>query len=591
MLGELIEYAKTYGIADVPGFKSKRAKWLIVISKSGKLIDVIEDNKKYNMCPNLEQFELVRGETKSHFLLDSLGVVAKYDPKKNDDIKHEYYKKLLKEAAQYEPILKSCLDFLSDDIEITKLHKILIANKAKRNDNATFRVEDTNVVDTIGWHNWWVQYRETINGERESIAEMVSFASGTLTEPITNHFKISGLHVVGGQSSGSALISFDKDAFTSYNLSQSLNAACSEEVAAIYRNALDDLIEKAPRPIGDCLFLHWYKEPIPPEDDIFELNEEFDSSLDTRLENAADKVKRIFNAVITGERPDLTQNKYYILQVSGAGGRIMVRDWLTGDFTELVTNINQWFEDLTIIDPYGKALSNDFKLSAAMLRLISYRKNESANDSFKRIKKELTPIESQLWRSIIQNRPLPDTVASKALKFITSKLMNSEDSSENLDRIACALLKAYILRIYRAKGEKEPMKAELDYESTSVEYQAGRLLAVLASIQQSALGDVNAGLVQRYYTAASSTPNLVIGRLIQMSQHHLNKLEKSEKGLAIWYEELLASIMSRINIDDIPKVLSLEGQTLFALGYYQQKAARYQGKKTNKEEGGTESDN
>jgi CRISPR-associated protein Csd1 len=270
----------------------------------------------------------------------------------------------------------------------------------------------------------------------------------------------------------------------------------------------------------------------------------------------------------------------------------MIRDWLTGDFSELVANINQWFEDLTIIDPYGKALSNDFKLSAAMLRLISYREGEKTNDSFNRIKKELTPIESHIWRSIIQNRPLPDTVASKALKYINSKLMNSEDSFENLDRISCALLKAYILRIYRARGEKEPMKVELDHESTSVEYHAGRLLAILASIQQSALGDVNAGLVQRYYTAASSTPNLVIGRLIQMSQHHLNKLAKSEKGLAIWYEDLLASIMSQININDIPKVLSLEGQTLFALGYYQQKASRFKGKKLNEEvEGGEENDN
>jgi len=75
--------------------------------------------------------------------------------------------------------------------------------------------------------------------------------------------------------------------------------------------------------------------------------------------------------------------------------------------------------------------------------------------------------------------------------------------------------------------------------------------------------------VQRYYAAASATPALIFGRLSRGSQFHLSKLEG---GLAYWYEQRLSSIWGKIK-DTIPNTLTLEQQSLFALGYYQQMAA------------------
>ena len=66
--------------------------------------------------------------------------------------------------------------------------------------------------------------------------------------------------------------------------------------------------------------------------------------------------------------------------------------------------------------------------------------------------KELTPNVPLIWRSIIENRELPDTIASRALSYINSKLLSSENKEENLDRISCALLKAYIIRKFRERG-------------------------------------------------------------------------------------------------------------------------------------------
>jgi CRISPR-associated protein Csd1 len=136
------------------------------------------------------------------------------------------------------------------------------------------------------------------------------------------------------------------------------------------------------------------------------------------------------------------------------------------------------------------------------------------------------------------------------------------------------LIKAYHVRKARTEGVQEDMNPhrnpKLNEEHPSAAYHCGRMMAVLAQLQRAALGDVGAGVVQRYYAAASATPALVLGRLIRGGQFHLNKLDP---GLAYWYEQKLGSISCRIG-SSVPKTLTLEEQSLFALGYYQQLVSR-----------------
>ena len=87
--------------------------------------------------------------------------------------------------------------------------------------------------------------------------------------------------------------------------------------------------------------------------------------------------------------------------------------------------------------------------------------------------------------------------------------------------------------------------------------------------------EVNVGITERYYAAAIAGPGLVIGKLSQMSQYHLSKLER---GLAVYYEKILTEIYQSMGKQDIPTVLTMLQQTEFALGYYQQKAEIYSGK-------------
>jgi CRISPR-associated protein Csd1 len=140
-------------------------------------------------------------------------------------------------------------------------------------------------------------------------------------------------------------------------------------------------------------------------------------------------------------------------------------------------------------------------------------------------------------------------------------------------------MKAYHNRKKRMQGGKQmasDMNCYLNEEHQHPAYHCGRLMAVLAALQRSALGDVGAGVVQRYYAAASATPALVLGRLTRTSQFHLNKLDP---GLAHWYENRIADIWCRIK-DAVPSTLDLEEQSVFALGYYQQIASRRPDKST-----------
>lgn len=112
------------------------------------------------------------------------------------------------------------------------------------------------------------------------------------------------------------------------------------------------------------------------------------------------------------------------------------------------------------------------------------------------------------------------------------------------------------------------MKPHMNSDHPHPAYHCGRTLALFACLQHAALGDVGAGVVQRYYTAASQTPGLVLGRLASNAKNHLGKLDSNE---AAKFEDELAGIMSRIG-DFVPRTLTQEEQSLFALGYYQQLA-------------------
>lgn len=106
-------------------------------------------------------------------------------------------------------------------------------------------------------------------------------------------------------------------------------------------------------------------------------------------------------------------------------------------------------------------------------------------------------------------------------------------------------------------------------------YCCGRFMAIYTAIQKDAMNDVNVSVAERYYTAAGTAPAFVLGKLAQLSIYHLAKLDAEKPGIAVYYRKLLDEISVELPEKDIPKMLTMEEQTHFALGFYQQRSALY----------------
>lgn len=126
------------------------------------------------------------------------------------------------------------------------------------------------------------------------------------------------------------------------------------------------------------------------------------------------------------------------------------------------------------------------------------------------------------------------------------------------------------------------MKEELDIENSAPAYLCGRLFSLIEGIQRSALGkDINAGVRERFFSAASASPSAAFGRLMRMMQNHLTKIRQDKPGLAIVLDMETTELCSKIK--HFPMTLSLEQQGQFALGYYHQKHDNFNRAKQNKD--------
>ncbi|MEW6236846.1 MAG: type I-C CRISPR-associated protein Cas8c/Csd1 [Candidatus Omnitrophota bacterium] len=361
-----------------PGFTSKIVRWAMVFDNEGDFLEALDladpnDKKRkgrlFEKCPDLSQPELVGGnETRCHFLIETTSVVTllikKDEEEKNikkSKEKHSFFVKYLHEVSSIFPFFEKVAHTISDQDSINKINERFHDLKAKPSDSITLALKNEFgipfPVEMDVWHNCWREFRSSLEKESKKNG-MISILSGQSVEPLTSNPTIKGLSSVGGLATGDRLISFDKDAFCSYGLQQGSNCAVSEAEAFQYRNSLNGLIQNHGQRIGEAFVVPWFKTHIPEEENPFQIlidpgeNEE---------QIAQKKAKELLQAIHTGKRTDLSNNVYYALTLSGAAGRVMVRDWMEGSFESLVQNIERWFEDFSITRNDGSSLESDPK--------------------------------------------------------------------------------------------------------------------------------------------------------------------------------------------------------------------------------------
>lgn len=574
MLQALKVYAERQLPDSEPGFKTREVRWCVELAADGRFLNVLPlgDGKRgesQRRCPDMHG---MNAGGKSHFLVETVQTVAllfkaNEDPKKiaSAEEKHHFFVDMLRKSSDSVSILAPVANALNDEFRFEELREALTQHKAKPADWVGWRVDGMDPREDLAVQEWWREWRRADMGsgspDSSTVRDnaMVCFLTGEAVQPLPTHPKITGLSRVGGLGTGDVMVGFDKAAFGSFGLDQSFNAAMSAEAAQKYIDGLNDLIRNHSRTLANALVVHWFKEQVAQQDDPLEWLNGFESLENTEAAALA-AARRLLDSIRSGERADLGNNRYYALTLSGASGRVMVRDSMEGCFEDLVSHVEAWFSDLAIVARDGSGLAYDPKFMAVCGALVRDLKDLPA------------PTAATLWKVAVLRLPIPQPLMAQALARFRADLVKDEP----FNHARMGLIKAYFIRLN--PGDDKTMIAYLNPDHPSPAYHCGRLLAVLANLQRAALGDVGAGVVQRYYAATSQTPGLTLGRLVSNARNHLGKLDP---GLAWWYEERIADAMCRLG-NTVPRILDLEGQGLFALGYYQQLADLRAGNKSTK---------
>jgi len=577
----LAEYCRKQNLVAEPGFGPKFVRWAICCDADGRYTGLVElgdvgaknnRGQEFPCCPDLSQGELIGGGgSRSHFLADTAKVVlllSKTPAEPGLSAKNEFFRELLRRACSSIPALAPIVTLLDSRTGVETIRTECERRKVKPTDRVTFRIESVVPLDQDSWHAWWREFRRGLSGkEGPSGPRRRCFVTGELTKPERTDLKINRLADVGGQPAGDVLIGFDKDAFCSFGFSQAENASVSAAGMTGYRSGLNELLEPSSSVrVGNARVAFWFKERVEDlENPLWALLGPGSSGDDLAARQRAIDFLR---SVHTGRIHSLEGNRYYALTLSGAGGRVMVRGWMEGSFESLASAIACWFDDLRIT-----SLREDFApppsldhLSYNCLSLRGQRSNEQKQTDNERRRLGLS-----LFHSALTGARLSDVLPLYILSCLRSELSSADTGQEEapLQPNRFAVLRAYLVRFFRERGDismSDAVTPALNPAQPSSAYHCGRILAILAALQKRALGPVGAGVIQRYYASASTNPGLVFGRLIRNAQYHIDKLGPDKSR---YLESLLAQTSTSVR-NEFPKVLSLQEQGLFGLGYYHQ---------------------
>lgn len=393
---------------------------------------------------------------------------------------------------------------------------------------------------------------------------------GTNAPAARLHPSIKG--VMGAQSSGASLISFNEAAYESHGRSQGDNAPVSEQAAFNYGTALNAMLARGSGHslrLGDTTTVFWAEAPRaedaeeaelwadaalagdgPREDDDARhsaARNRLGASLERMNSGRMDKPEDMAPAV----PPD---TKLHILGLAPNNARLAVRFWQSGPFGDFARNLTDHWQDLAIDPPAFKGVP------AAWALLYETALGREA--------KNIPPLlGGHLMRAVLSGQPYPRTLLSAVIARIRA------DGDVSARR--AAICKAVLVRnLNLQQGDL----VSLDSNSDSIAYNLGRLFAAFAYAERS-YADRGATIRDKYMGAASATPRRVFPILMRGYEHNRSALAKADgnkRGAGIVADKAIGQIVDLYNGDvPFPATLRLEEQARFFVGFYHQDRSFY----------------
>lgn len=482
----------------------------------------------------------------------------------NNRERFEGFVELIKKAAREtkDEALEACVRFYDQAPEVARAREACAS--AKPGTNIALSVNGP-VVGRQAVKDFWRDHFRSAAQARVAGSELAEcLISGQLGSVAPTHEKIKGLANLGGQSSGVSLMSFDKPAFRSYGWDQCENSPVSANRATAYVLALNDLLKpgsRGRRDVAGVAFIFWTRTPsvVDPMNDLFEPHPDQIQKL-----LALDKAAAEFT----------DPNMYYMAGLGANGGRMLIRHWIAETLGETRRNVCDWYAGLRVVSPF----TNDSAEPPRMWQLLQAIDREGEPPADRVL---------ALMRRAIQgrNQPLGTRMLASAL---TRDRTGKRDKP--LDPVRHALIRLCVNDLIR-QGE-ECMPEQLDDGIRERAYLCGRLLALYEGLQEAVYrsaseAKVNVSVADRYYSLASVSPQVAFPKVVNLGKKHLAKLGRERAGLRVIIEREVAELCDLIKHPEhgeFPGNLSLIDQGRFALGFYHQRAASLNRKKTNSQQ-------
>ena len=338
--------------------------------------------------------------------------------------------------------------------------------------------------------------------------------------------------------------------YNSYGKERGYNAPISEEAEFAYTTALNAMLAKDSHNkfvIGTRTFLFWASSDSDAskktEEGLFSLFGKFEANEDDpnrRIKLVRDTFMSVYNGKLHANKDD----KFFILGLAPNSARIAVVYWSEQPLREFAGLISRHFEDMEIVD-----IHKDKKPYAGLHSMLGSVSSGKSGDAAPNLPEAVV-------KSIFQGLPYPMSLFQACIRRIRAE--------QSVTIVRAAIIKAYLNRLNNNNDIK--IKIMLDKENQNQGYLCGRLFAVLDKMQEDANGIHS--IRERYMNSASSTPATVFSTVLNLSAHHLEKLNN---GKQVYYEKLKQEIISKLDADGFPAHLSLQDQGRFFVGYYHQR--------------------
>lgn len=560
-----------------PGYSQGKISYVIMLREDGEVIDVLDIQDTSGKKPVPRNLSVPQAPKRSVniascFLWDKtsyvLGVSAS---SKRSEQEHAAFKALHSEvsASEQDPGLKALLAFLKNwHPEKFQQHPAFTRHgEAMLDSNIVFRLGDEPryLHERPAARAVWARLSGSATGGREGIC----LVTGEQAPLARLHPAIKG--VMGAQSSGASIVSFNLDSFTSYGKQQGENAPISEQAAFAYTTALNHLLRRESRQqlrIGDATIVFWAqasdKQSANEAENLLAAFFDPKDNDERAIKRVHDVLEQVRQGLplrdLDGHLDDGT--RIFVLGLAPNASRLSIRYWETQTLAVFAERLRWHFDDLKLEPLPWRTPPAVWKL---LLATVPHR------EGVKPKSEDVPPqLAGELTRAILTGRRYP--------RSLLSNLIMRFRADGDVSGTRVALCKGVLAREQRL-GNKDINKGEppvsLDPTNTDPGYLLGRLFSTLENVQRAALGkQINATIRDRYYGAASATPASVFPVLLRNAQHHLSRVRKDKPGFAVNLEKEIGGIVDQLG-SAFPKNLRIEAQGHFAIGYYHQTQARF----------------